>query len=149
MRPNDAGVGQYIESDDNYRSFGYLTLKGRTDVRKANVRKTLALGEAFCDDGVLNVINKPNLVRLAQRYPATASHVEAWYRAARRAEWRELHEVRKEFPSADQVGNVLIFNVLGGSYRLIVRVSWASQRVFVKALLTHKEYDRKEWMKWA
>lgn len=60
-----------------------------------------------------------------------------------------LHEVRKEFPSADQVGNVLIFNVLGGSYRLIVRVSWVSQRIFVKALLTHKEYDRKEWMKWA
>lgn len=149
MGTNAAGVGQYIESDPHLRGVRPPHPQRYGPIRLNHVRKPLAPCAVFCDDGVLNVINKPNLVRLAQRYPATASHVEAWYRAARRAEWRGLHEVRKEFPSADQVGNVLIFNVLGGSYRLIVRVSWVSQRIFVKALLTHKEYDRKEWMKWA
>jgi hypothetical protein len=28
-------------------------------------------------------------------------------------------------------------------------IEYPTQRIFVKALLTHKEYDRKEWMKWA
>jgi len=39
--------------------------------------------------------------------------------------------------------------VMGGNYRLITRVSYAAQRIYVKAVLNHREYDRKEWMKWA
>jgi hypothetical protein len=36
-----------------------------------------------------------------------------------------------------------------GNFRLITRVSYNVQRIYIKALLKHKEYDRKEWMKWA
>ncbi|MCC6586750.1 MAG: type II toxin-antitoxin system HigB family toxin [Bryobacterales bacterium] len=79
----------------------------------------------------------------------TRSVVHAWYRLARKGQWGSLQDVRKTFPSADQVGGVLIFNVLGGNYRLVCRVSYRSQRLFFKALLTHGEYNRKEWMKWA
>src|ERR1017187_1660638 len=57
--------------------------------------------------------------------------------------------VRREYPSADQVGDVLIFDVLGGNFRLMTRVKYNLQRIYVKALLNHREYDRKEWMKWA
>jgi len=60
-----------------------------------------------------------------------------------------LHEVRREYPSADQVGDVLIFDVLGNNDRLMTRVEYNRQRIYVKALLNHREYDRKEWMKWA
>ena len=68
-------------------------------------------------------------------------------KAFARAAW--LWPAREQFPSADQVGHVLIFDILGGNYRLITRVSYASQTLFVKALLTHREYDRKRWMQWA
>lgn len=43
---------------------------------------------------------------------------------------------------------VLIFDVLGNRLRLITVASWRSQRIYVKALLTHKQYEKKEWMKW-
>ncbi len=98
--------------------------------------------------GLVNVISKPNLMKMAERHPASCVQADIWFRAAKSAGWRGLHEVRKDFPDADQVGNVLIFNIMGGSYRLIVRVSYMSQTIYVKALLNHKEYDRKEWMKW-
>jgi mRNA interferase HigB len=45
-------------------------------------------------------------------------------------------------PSADQVGDVLIFDILGGRFRLITRVSYGMQRIYIKALLNHKEYGR-------
>jgi len=67
---------------------------------------------------------------------------------ARKANWRSFIEVRDHFSSADQVGSVLIFNILGGNYQLIT-VDYQSQQLFVKALLTHREYDRKKWLKWA
>jgi mRNA interferase HigB len=66
----------------------------------------------------------------------------------RRASWKGLHDVRRQFPSADQVGDVLIFNIKGNHYRLITRVNYQVGRIYVKAVLTHAEYNRKEWMKW-
>ena len=34
-------------------------------------------------------------------------------------------------------------------YRLIAVVSWRNRRVYVKALLSHREYERNTWHKWA
>ena len=67
---------------------------------------------------------------------------------AKKADWRGLHEVRRDFPNADQVGGALIFDVLGNHYRLISTVSYAGQRIFVKALMSHREYEQEGWMKW-
>jgi mRNA interferase HigB len=57
-------------------------------------------------------------------------------------------DVRRSFNSADQVGRVLIFNLRGSAYRLIATVHFASKTIYVKALLSHAEYDRKEWKQW-
>jgi mRNA interferase HigB len=96
----------------------------------------------------VNVISKPGLLKLAKKHPETLPTLALWYKLAKKAEWRGLHQVRREYPSADQVGDVLIFDVLGNHYRLIATVNYARQQLFVKALLTHPEYDRKGWMKW-
>jgi mRNA interferase HigB len=88
-------------------------------------------------------------MKLVHKHPETSRWATAWHKAARRATWQGIHQVREQFPSADQAGRVLVFNVLGGNYRLITAVHYPTQRLFVKALLTHGEYDRREWMKWA
>lgn len=99
--------------------------------------------------GWVNVISRDGLKQLATRHPEARDAALIWYKAAKKAKWRGLHEVRQDYPSAGQVGDVLIFNILGNRYRLIARVAYDAQRIYVKALLTHREYDRKEWMKWA
>ena len=78
----------------------------------------------------------------------TRNELDAWFRGARAAAWRNLGHVRDDFPSADQVGSALVFNIRHNRYRLITRVEFSKRLMFVKALLTHKEYDREEWKKW-
>jgi mRNA-degrading endonuclease HigB of HigAB toxin-antitoxin module len=78
-----------------------------------------------------------------------SSRAESLLSRGAEGRWDGLNEVRQYFPSADQVGKVLIFDVLGDNYRLITAVDYPSQRLFIKTLLTHREYDRKGWMKWA
>ena len=80
---------------------------------------------------------------------ATREELVAWYNVAHRAEWHSLEDVRAQFASADRVGQVLIFNVRNNAYRLIGRHEFPWPRLFVKALLTHKEYNRKGWLKWS
>ena len=72
-----------------------------------------------------------------------------WFLAARKSSWTSIQDVRKLYPSVDQVYRVLFFNLRGDAFRLIVRVSYRGQALYVKALLSHAEYDKKEWMKWA
>jgi len=95
------------------------------------------------------VVSRKGLMNLARKHPETVKTLTNWHRVARKAAWNGLLEVRRDFPSADQVGDALIFDVLGGNYRLITAPIYKRQRIYVKALLTHREYDRKEWMKWA
>ena len=68
---------------------------------------------------------------------------------AGRARWQDLHDVRSDYPSADQVNCCLVFNARGHKYRLVVRVTYANQwqrgTLLVKHFLTHAEYDKEGW----
>jgi mRNA interferase HigB len=65
-----------------------------------------------------------------------------WYRITRRASWRSLAEVRDDFRHADVVGRRTVFNIHGNDYRLIARVNYETQRVFILHILTHAEYSK-------
>lgn len=118
-------------------------------MRSAGSKPTEDMCKQYANITKVNVISKAGLLKLARKHPETLTTLTLWHKVAKKSEWRGLHEVRRQYPSADQVGDVLIFDVLAGNFRLMTRVNYSAQRIFVKALLNHGEYDRKEWMKWA
>ena len=50
-----------------------------------------------------------------------------------------------DFPHADIVGERTVFNIGGNKYRLIARVNYRTQKVFILAVLTHVDYDKDAW----
>jgi mRNA interferase HigB len=60
-------------------------------------------------------------------------------------EFTNFIELRKDFPTADQVGKLTIFNIAGNKYRLITFVDYRYQKVFIRDVLTHAEYDKEKW----
>ena len=97
----------------------------------------------------MHIVSRRGLEQLISLHPETRSALSRWYSIVSRVRWERFEDVRATFSSVDRVGEVLIFNVMGGNFRLIATISSGYQRLYLKALLTHKEYDRKEWMKWA
>jgi mRNA interferase HigB len=99
----------------------------------------------------MHVIARPAIREAAGRHPDAADWLDRWWRDAKAARWERLHDVRENYPAADQFGKCLIFNVRGNSYRLICRVSYANQwqqgTLLVKHFLTHAEYDKDAWKK--
>jgi hypothetical protein len=57
----------------------------------------------------------------------------------------KFFELRRDFPAADQVGRFTVFNIAGNHYRLIARVEFQRQRICIRAVLTHPEYDTGHW----
>jgi mRNA interferase HigB len=59
--------------------------------------------------------------------------------------WHSWGDVKATFGSASLVGNCVVFNVGGNKYRLVTRILYPSQKVFVLKVMTHAEYDRGAW----
>lgn len=71
--------------------------------------------------------------------------LQAWRRLIEGGTFHSFAELKATFASADKVGNRFVFNIGGNKYRLIASVSFSTQQVFVKAVLSHGEYDNGDW----
>lgn len=68
-----------------------------------------------------------------------------WYRATKRAAWRNLAETRRDFPHADAAGVFTVFNIGGNNFRLIAAIKYRWQVVYIRNILTHTEYAKDKW----
>ena len=53
--------------------------------------------------------------------------------------------MKASFASASIIGDCIVINVGGNKYRLISRIRYATQKVFVLKVMTHGEYDEDKW----
>src|SRR3972149_598822 len=71
----------------------------------------------------------------------------AWHQrvSSKPGAWRNWADVKRDFATASSVGNCTVFNIAGNKYRLITRILYPSQKVFVLKVMTHSEYDKDTW----
>ena len=71
--------------------------------------------------------------------------LKAWYREVKNAAWRTPRDVKLMYPSARILrDNRIVFNIRGNRYRLVVRVNYDIQIVWIRFVGTHAEYDNIE-----
>ena len=73
--------------------------------------------------------------------------LRAWYTHvnSKTVSWQSWGEVKASFASASLVGDCVVFNIGGNKYRLITRIRYTIQKVFVLKVMTHSEYDEDKW----
>lgn len=93
----------------------------------------------------MHVITRKKLLDAAKRHGDLAEPLDAWYRIAKKAQWRSLVDVRCVCPTADPVEEFTVFNIKGNAYRLITEINYRTGRVFLRHVLTHAEYSKGAW----
>ena len=98
----------------------------------------------------MRIINTSMLQKFGRGRRAGEAALRAWAQQAQAAAWQDFAEVRKTFPSADQVTvantrTVVVFNIACHRYRLIVAIHYHTRIVYPLMILTHKQYDRDIW----
>jgi mRNA interferase HigB len=78
-------------------------------------------------------------------YPDTKNALSQWYQLIKDNEFSSFVELRQMFPSADQVGKLTVFNIGGNKVRLIAAIHYNRQKIYIRAVLTHSEYDEGKW----
>lgn len=93
----------------------------------------------------MKLISNKALREFAAIHPDADEPLQAWRRLMERGEFQTFAELRATFASVDKAGDRYVFNIGGNKYRLIASMVFSVQTVWVKAVLTHVDYDKGAW----
>lgn len=95
----------------------------------------------------MHIITRKRLNEFADQHPDCRSGLRHWYREMKARDFENFASLRSVFPSADQVDNLTVFNIAGNKVRLIAAIHYNRCKVYIRAVLTHSEYDQNKWRK--
>lgn len=93
----------------------------------------------------MRVISRKALRTYWEQHPSTEDVFTDFYLRLKRLDAGTFVELRQTFPSADMIGDCIVFNVGGNNFRVIVHVDFDVQIVWIRFVLSHAEYDRGKW----
>lgn len=91
------------------------------------------------------IISRKALRTFWERHPDTEQPLQRWFKIVTQTDFESFNALQQTFPSADKVGDVIVFNIGGNKCRLIASVHFNRGKVYVLHVLTHEEYDRGAW----
>ncbi len=93
----------------------------------------------------MHIITRKRLNDFALKHPDIRSALQHWYKLMKSGEFHSFGELKQIYASADQVGKLTVFNIGGNKGRLIAAIHYNRQKIYVRAVLTHREYDADRW----
>jgi mRNA interferase HigB len=91
----------------------------------------------------MRIVTYKRIQEFSKTYADAENDLNFWYYTVRAKEWSNLNDIRQTFSSADYVGNNrFVFNIKGYHYRLVAMISFNSQKVYIRFIGTHSDYDK-------
>lgn len=93
----------------------------------------------------MKIISNSALRAFAAQHPQADVPLQGWRRVIEKNRFDTWAALKSAFNTVDKVGDLVVFNVGGNKYRLIAHIRFEKQIVYIKAVLTHTDYDRGGW----
>lgn len=78
-----------------------------------------------------------------EKYNEAELPLRIWESKVKKADWKNTHDIKRDFGDADAVGdNRIVFNIKGNHIRMVAIVIFRNHRLYIRWIGTHKEYDR-------
>ena len=91
----------------------------------------------------MRIISRKKLKEFWQKHKDAEKPLRAWYADVKAANWQNPMDVKRAYKSASfLMGNRIVFNIKGNTYRLIAAVNYSFAIIYIRFIGTHKEYDK-------
>ena len=93
----------------------------------------------------MHVISRKPFSDAAKIYPNDAAAIERAYKVLRQGEYRQPHSLKRIFPSLDNFkykSKWWVIDIGGNNLCLIAFIAFKDNRVYVKHIVSHAEYDK-------
>ena len=78
-----------------------------------------------------------------EKHADCEQQLKSWFRESQKAEWKNPNEIKTEYPSASILAeNKVVFNIIGNNYRIVVKINYEHEMVWIRFVGTHAEYDK-------
>lgn len=95
----------------------------------------------------MHIISQRRIREAEVEYPTVVGALKGWLRLVKNGQFTNYAELKRIFSSVDKVGAYYIFDIGGNHLRLIASIHFNRQKLYIKHILTHKEYDKNDWKK--
>ena len=89
----------------------------------------------------MHVISQSPIRDAKEKFKDAANALDGWYRVLKSNDFENFSELKQAFNSVDKVGKYCVFNVGGNKLRIITVIHFDRGKVYIRGVLTHKEYD--------
>ena len=90
----------------------------------------------------MRVFSKKVLREFWDRYHDAEQPLKSWYSECIKSKWNNPNDIKKQYVKASILkNNRIVFNICGNKYRLIVKINYERQWIFMRFIGSHKEYD--------
>ena len=93
----------------------------------------------------MHIISKKALIDFWEKHKDSEDPLKTWFKIIKATRYAGYSDLRATFGSIDKVGDKIVFNIGGNKYRLIAVIHFNDGRVYVRRVMTHREYDKEEW----
>ncbi|WP_413899808.1 type II toxin-antitoxin system HigB family toxin [Rhodoferax sp.] len=93
----------------------------------------------------MKLISNKALREFAALHPRADQPLQDFRHLMEQGTYTSFAQLKAAFASVDKVGERYVFNVGGNKYRLIAAIAFQAGLVWVKAVLTHEQYDKGAW----
>lgn len=91
------------------------------------------------------IISNSALRAFAALHPQANEPLQGWRRVIEKNRFDHWAELKAAFNAIDKVGELTVFDIGGNKYRLIAYIRFEKQILYIKAVLTHRDYDKGAW----
>lgn len=92
----------------------------------------------------MRIISRKAIREFGTKYSDSVASLTSWVRQVKWADWKNTADVRMTFQDADFVNGKVVFNIAGNRYRLIAFIAYRAHAVYIKAILTHRQYEQED-----
>lgn len=89
------------------------------------------------------IFAKATLREFWEKYPESEQYLKTWFDTVKNSDWKSPTKVRQTYANASILKeNRIVFNIKGNSFRLVAKLNFEKQWVFIRFIGTHEEYDK-------
>jgi mRNA interferase HigB len=93
----------------------------------------------------MHIITQKRIWDAKKKHPESVTALDGWYKIIKKNQFNNFSELKKSFNSVDKVENLYVFELGGNKLRLIANIYFNRQKIYIRYILTHRDYDKGTW----
>jgi len=90
----------------------------------------------------MRVISNKALTDFSTIHPAAHVPLQAWRKIVESRMFASFADIKTSFNATDKVDDYYVFDIGGNKYRIVTAIHFDYQKLYIRHVLTHKEYDK-------